>query len=58
MLEALADDDTDNETQNDDTGDGGTRAAAAASPAAPPANGRSTSGSLNIGSLRGESQDE
>jgi porphyrinogen peroxidase len=55
MLEALADEDTDNETENDETGDGGT---GAASPAAPSANGRSTSGSLNIGSLRGESQDE
>ncbi len=67
MLEALADEDTDDETgdetgddetENDETGDGGTGAAAAASPAAPSANGRSTSGSLNIGSLRGESQDE
>jgi putative iron-dependent peroxidase len=64
MLEGLADDDTDSETENDETGDGETGGAAAASPAVAPgppaasANGPSTSGSLNIGSLRGVSHDE
>jgi putative iron-dependent peroxidase len=64
MLEGLADDDTDSETENDETGDGETGQAAAASPAVAPgppaasANGPSTSGSLNIGSLRGVSHDE
>jgi putative iron-dependent peroxidase len=64
MLEGLADDDTDSETENDETGDGETGGAAAASRAVAPgppaasANGPSTSGSLNIGSLRGVSHDE
>ena len=72
MLEGLADDDT-NDNENGETGDGETGGAAAASPAvspgppapsappgppAPSANGRSTNGSLNIGSLRGVSHDE